>query len=230
MALGRASISIRVTLAVVLAGVAILTLRSMPVASERESEPADLFAPMQAEPELTVAQAVPAPNEAIIVAAEDLAGDAMRMIEYFESRRGGVYTDSRGKHTIGVGFNLDRPGAAEDIARVLPGVTRSALLARRARLTDEQIERLLRHDVERAINTARRQVPNFDELPYNVRLVLVDLCFNVGGLAKWPSFRAAVERRDFTDAARLMHNTRWYRQTGRRAVATTRMMRNAANS
>lgn len=235
MARGWVPISVRVALVIVLASTAVVALRvtgsqAAPVADKPAdvsiTEPSSTTKPEPA----PVAQAAPASNVFIAVAQANLTDDAMRMIEFFESRRSTVYADSRGKRTIGVGFNLDRPGAAADIARVLPGVTRSSLIARRTRLTDEQIDRLLRHDVERAIETARRQIPNFDTLPHNARLVLVDLCFNVGGLAKWTTFRAAVERRDFDSAANLMNTTRWYRQTGRRAVATTRMMRDAAKS
>lgn len=238
MARGWSSIWIRVSLAIILAGCAIAAMRAdggraNPVADRPADapiiEPANTVEPKPA-PVASVAQAAPASNVAIAVAQPNLADEAMRMIEFFENRRHAVYADSRGNRTIGVGFNLDRPGAADDIARVLPGVTRGALIAKRTRLTDAQIDRLLRYDVERAIETARRQVPNFDTLPHDVRLVLVDLCYNVGGLAKWTKFCAAVERRDFTGAANLMAATRWYRQTGRRAVATTRMMRDAAKS
>lgn len=149
---------------------------------------------------------------------DDRVADAMRFIEPFEGRRHGVYEDSTGHATIGVGFNLDRPGAAQDIARLLPGVSYRALRRGEQRLTDQQIDTLLRHDVQRAIEVALRHVPNLNELPYDAQLVLIDMTFNLGSLAAWRDLRAAVAAADFDAAAAAMHDSRWRSQTGQRAM------------
>lgn len=237
------AISMRTTLAVALAAATLATFivadgKAAP-ASKSEPRPAAASTPKAAAPSPVSAPAAtprpiakqvitPAPAPSPVVARRELVDEAMEMIEYFEGRRQTAYTDSQGNRTIGVGFNLNRQGAAADLARVLPGVSRDALASRRARLSDPQIDALLRHDTLRAIDNARRQIGNFDSLPRDVQLVLVDLCYNLGGLAKWRDLRDAVERRDFTAAASEMKDSRWYSQTGKRARATTRMMRDAA--
>ena len=156
---------------------------------------------------------------------DELLGAAMAFIEPFEGRRHRVYVDSRGHATIGVGFNLDRPGAAEDLARLLPGVRYDALRRGEQRLTDAQIDTLLRHDVRRAIEVAHRYVPGLDDLPHIAQLVIVDMTYNMGSLREWTGLRAALAERDFDEAAAEMHDSRWRRQTGRRAKKLIEIMR-----
>jgi GH24 family phage-related lysozyme (muramidase) len=153
----------------------------------------------------------PFANDAELLAA------VIAKIEPFEGRRHRVYTDSRGHLTIGVGFNLDRPGAADDLQRLLPGVNVRALRRGSTRLTDAQIDRLLEHDAARALAEARRCFDNFDSLPRTAQLILVDMTFNLGSLRRWPNLRAAVAAHDFSAAADAMHDSRWRTQTGRRA-------------
>lgn len=142
---------------------------------------------------------------------------AIEFIEPFEDRRHRAYRDSRGHLTIGVGFNLDRAGAAKDLSKLLPGVRYRALRRGHASLTDAQIDVLLRHDAQRAINTARRQVKGFDTLPVQAQLIVIDMTFNTGSLHKWRKFRSALDRRDYSAAADAMHRSLWRRQTGQRA-------------
>jgi len=55
------------------------------------------------------------------------------------------------------------------------------------------------------------------------RLVVVDLCFNLG-LPRWKRFikaNAALNKKDYEEAAIEMEDSRWFRQTGRRAITMT---------
>jgi GH24 family phage-related lysozyme (muramidase) len=92
-------------------------------------------------------------------------------------------------------------------------------------LTDAQIDTLLKHDAQRAIDTARRQVTGFDSLPLDAQLIVIDMTFNTGSLHKWRRFRAALDRQDYTAAADSMHRSLWRRQTGRRAEHLIELMR-----
>lgn len=179
----------------------------------------------------TVIQNVPAlAAEPIEPAAEPALIDrAVSFIEPFEGRRHRAYRDSRGNMTIGVGFNLDRAGAADDIKKLLPGVGYRALRRGEVSLTDAQIDVLLRHDAHRAIDTARRQFTEFDSLPSDVQLIVVDMTFNTGSLHKWRRFRAALSRQDYVAAADSMHRSLWRRQTGRRAEHLIKLMRSVSN-
>ncbi|MEZ6190092.1 MAG: hypothetical protein R3C45_02255 [Phycisphaerales bacterium] len=150
---------------------------------------------------------------------------AVAFIEPFEGRRHRAYRDSRGNITVGVGFNLDRDGASADLKKLLPDVGYRALRRGDISLTDAQIDSLLRHDAQRAIETARRQVTEFDSLPLDAQLIVIDMTYNTGSLSKWRRFRAALDRQDYAAAADSMHRSLWRRQTGRRAEHLIELMR-----
>ncbi len=173
--------------------------------------PADLAAPIPHTPQPT------------------LLDRAVSFIEPFEGRRHRAYRDSLGNMTVGVGFNLDRDGAADDLKKLLPGVGYRALRRGDVSLTDAQIDILLRHDARRAIDTARRQFTKFDSLPLDAQLVVTDMTFNTGSLHKWRRFRAALSRQDYAAAADSMHRSLWRRQTGRRAEHLIELMRSISN-
>ena len=168
-------------------------------------------------------------QEAAEQAAKELLDQAVEFIEPFEGRSYRVYRDSLGYRTIAVGFNLDRTGAAEDIESLLPGVSYRALRRGDVPLTDAQIDTLLRHDTQRAIDTARRQVTGFDTLPRVAQMIIIDMTFNTGSLHKWRKLRAALARQDFASAADEMHDSRWRKQTGQRARRHIQMMHTISN-
>ncbi len=159
-----------------------------------------------------------------------LLDQAAAFIEPFEGRRHRAYRDSRGNMTIGIGFNLDRAGAADDLEELLPGINYYALRRGSITLTDEQIDILLHHDTQRAIDTARRQFKNFDQLPTQAQLILIDMTFNTGSLQKWRNLRSAMAREDYSAAADAMYRSQWRKQTGQRARHLIQLMRELATS
>jgi lysozyme len=117
--------------------------------------------------------------------------------ESWEGRRQSSYLDSRGNLTVGVGHRIDRP----------------------ATWTQEQIDAALRTDIDTARNAARRLFPGLDDMPDEMRLILVDMAFQLGetGLSRFVKFRAAVESKDWKRAADELVNSKWYLQSGRRS-------------
>ena len=112
-----------------------------------------------------------------------------------EGRRLKPYIDTANKLTIGVGRNLADVGISEAEADVL-----------------------LKNDLaraERELSTLAPWALKLDEVRY---AVLVDMCFNLGahGLSKFKRFLAAMERRDWADAATEMRNSKWWFQVGAR--------------
>jgi GH24 family phage-related lysozyme (muramidase) len=167
---------------------------------------------------------IPVMPDALTVQAQPLVDRAMTFIEPFEGRRHRAYPDARGYLTVGVGFNMDRAGAADDLDQLLPSVNYWALRRGTISLTDAQIDVLLRHDTRRAIDTARRQVAGFDSLAPDAQLIVIDMTFNTGSLHKWRDLRSALARQDYASAADAMHRSRWRRQTGQRARSLIGMM------
>lgn len=221
--------------------VALFTLPSLALVPGLRGPSADASLPHRAAPisaaSLTPAVVLPGPvrtGAAVAIQAEQatestLLERAVTFIEPFEGRRHRAYRDSRGNMTVGVGFNLDRDGAAADLKKLLPGVGYRALRRGDIALTDTQIDTLLRHDAQRAIDTARRQVTEFDSLPLDAQLIVIDMTYNTGSLHKWRRFRAALDRQDYAAAADSMHRSLWRRQTGRRAEHLIELMRSMSN-
>ncbi|KAL0208790.1 hypothetical protein P9112_011377 [Eukaryota sp. TZLM1-RC] len=132
-----------------------------------------------------------------------------------------VYKCTAGHPTIGIGFNLDRSDAPKMISSYTPYDYRSLRLGAQCFKTDKEMEYLMQKDLElNFYPCARSAVSNYASLPQPVRVVIVDMVFNLG-CAGFKSFRntiAAFERRDFAAAANGMTNSRWCSQVGRRCT------------
>jgi GH24 family phage-related lysozyme (muramidase) len=120
-----------------------------------------------------------------------------------EGYRNKVYADSLGNLTVGIGHL----------------VTKADNLKLGDVITNAQVDNLFNHDLRHAIEGAAGLVREFYELPPLIQEVLVNMCFNLGarGLSKFKRFLAAINRRDYGDAAEEMRGTKWRRQVGVRA-------------
>ena len=97
----------------------------------------------------------------------------------------------KGKITIAVGRNIQEIGLSED-----------------------EIEYLLQNDIKRCENELREIFPDFDELPENVRLVLIDMDFNLGK-SRFLIFKKmiqAVKEQNWGKMIEEMKNSKWCRE------------------
>ena len=129
--------------------------------------------------------------------------DLKAHLEWAEGRRNFPYEDSVGKLTIGIGRNLDDVG-----------------------LSDDEVDMCLQNDIERVLG-AVQNLSFWDGLDPVRQLVVADMVFNLGftrflGFIKTIS---ALEAGDYQTAADEMKDSRWYRQTGRRAQKLVQVMR-----
>ncbi|EIE26191.1 lysozyme-like protein [Coccomyxa subellipsoidea C-169] len=134
--------------------------------------------------------------------------NAADLIKDHEGFRSDVYEDTTGNLTIGWGHKLP-PGS--DVQTV----------------TDEQAKKYFDDDYRVAAGTAAQFVSNYDSLTTARQAVLIDMAFNLGraGLAGFVNFKRALEAEDYEEAARQMLDSRWARQTGRRATEDAAIMR-----
>lgn len=102
--------------------------------------------------------------------------------------------------TVGIGFTL--------------GVTPDTRMPR------QQAERLLDDKIFEYRDYARRLVGNFNEQPFVVQTVLINMAFNLGyqRLGQFVNTLRAVREKRYQDAARGMRASLWFRQVGSRAV------------
>lgn len=120
-----------------------------------------------------------------------------------EAERLYLYKDSQGIYTIGVGHNIQEKGISKRASRVI-----------------------LQDDIDEVFNDVRN-LDYFAALDPVRQLVVADMVFNLG-LTKFIRFvklNAALAIHDYTLAAHEMIDSKWFRQTGRRARKLVRAMR-----
>lgn len=113
------------------------------------------------------------------------------------------YTCPTGHLTIGYGHNLENG------------------------ISQEAAEFILREDLQAAKNAVQKKYTWWRTLDEARQFVLVDMAFNMGinKLATFKKTLAAVEKGNYTTAAREMLNSRWATQVGRRARELAEIMR-----
>lgn len=106
------------------------------------------------------------------------------------------YLDTVGKLTIGIGRNLHDVG-----------------------ITVDEAHYLLSGDLEQVVTGLLSRYPWFSALDSVRQAVLVNMGFNLGlgGLASFTRTLAAVEHRQYGQAADFMMDSKWARQVGARA-------------
>jgi lysozyme len=134
----------------------------------------------------------------------NLLEKAAQQLRLHEGVRKKPYKDTVGKLTIGVGRNLDDVG-----------------------LSDDEINFLLKNDIEKVL-TKLRELPYWNYLTDNRKLVLIDMAFNLGfaGLMGFKQTLKAVELKNYRLAAELMIISKWAKQVGKRAQTLADMMEN----
>jgi len=152
----------------------------------------------------------------------------MNFIAEHEGRRNVVYTDTTENPTIGIGFNLNRSDARNKLSSVKANYDK--VRAGTERLNNKQIYTLFEEDYDDAVIVAKRFVRNFEVLPENAQMVLIDLAFNLGPskLFEFQKFRKALESRNYIQAAEELKNSRWYKQVKRRGIENVKMIRELA--
>ena len=114
------------------------------------------------------------------------------------------YTCPAGHLTIGVGRNLDDLGISEDEAIYM-----------------------LENDIKRCENELREIFINFDELPENVKMVLIDMDFNLGKtrFLKFKHMINAVKNKDWESMIQEMKNSHWCNQVKSRCEDNINLIR-----
>ncbi len=143
--------------------------------------------------------------------------DVTEFITKHEGRKLSVYTDTLGIPTIGVGFNLTRPDAQQALNAV--GAPSRDDLLRGAQLTPATCDALLRRDIQACTDDLEKLFVGFDKMPEAVRLVLIDLRFNLGPtrLRGFANTLESFRRGDYRDCARRLRMSLWAKQVGKRA-------------
>lgn len=142
--------------------------------------------------------------------------EAEKLNEGYKPR---VYIDTEGHPTVGVGFNLDRSDARQRLSGV--GADYDKIRAGTAILSDDQIQKLFRDDMDAAVSCVRSWLPTTWLLMNDdKRSAIADMAFNLGcaGLKAFKRMEVALKTRDYSWAAIEMRNSKWCRQVKSRCL------------
>lgn len=114
------------------------------------------------------------------------------------------YRDTVGKLTIGVGRNLDDRGISEEEALYL-----------------------LSNDIEDVFAELEQKLACWQSLPNPQKIAVADMCFNLGWprLSKFKKMLGALDRGDFSEAAKEALDSKWARQVGTRSDRVATLLR-----
>lgn len=125
-----------------------------------------------------------------------------------EGTKATVYKDTLGFDTIGVGRLIDsrKPGAG---------------------LRPDEIDYLLRNDIDDRVAALQKALPWFDRLDEARRGVLINMAFQLGtaGLLGFKSTLALVASGKYAEAAEQMLKSKWATQTPARAKRLAEQMK-----
>jgi lysozyme len=135
------------------------------------------------------------------------------MTKDFEGYRDTVYRDTKGKRTIGYGFNIDDKAMA---AMLPPDV-----VAGRRPLAQQEADQIFMARYNQAARDAVNYVgaDTLLKLDPEKQAIIVDMAYNMGSnkLAEFKQLRKALQAGDNMRAAVEMKNSDWYKQVGRRS-------------
>ena len=127
------------------------------------------------------------------------------LLEHDEGCVYAVYLDHLGKPTCGIG-HLIVEGDAEYGWPV------------GAPVSEERVAELFEQDVKYAISDAMWLHPDLDDMPGDAQITIISLAFQLGlpRYQKFEKHHAAIEARDWKEAAAQLRNSKLYRQTPQR--------------
>ena len=125
-----------------------------------------------------------------------------------------VYLDHLGLKTVGIG-HLCRGSDPESTLDVGTPVS------------EERVMELFDKDMSWTFRDCIRLLPEFIDLPDEVRLIVANMMFNLGAkrLSGFSRLLAAIEREDWNSAADEMVDSKWHRQVPERSGRLIARMR-----
>ena len=94
-------------------------------------------------------------------------------------------------------------------------------------VSEERVRKAFNLDVAVTIDECKVLYSDFDDLPEECQHVIANMMFNMGRprLSKFKMMKAAIDNRDFNEAAEQMIDSRWYTQVPNRAKRVVDRMR-----
>ena len=129
-----------------------------------------------------------------------------------------IYLDHLGLPTCGIGHLIHE--ADEEHGKPVGTV-----------VEQDRVQNLFALDMAVTIDECKVLYPDFEDLPEEVQHIIANMCFNMGRprLSKFKMMQAAVNARDWNEAAEQMIDSKWYTQVPNRARRLVDRMRALAD-
>ena len=129
-----------------------------------------------------------------------------------------IYLDHLGLPTCGIGHLITE--ADEEHGKPVGTV-----------VEQDRVQNLFALDMAVTIDECKVLYPDFEDLPEEVQHIIANMCFNMGRprLSKFKMMQAAVNARDWNEAAAQMIDSKWYTQVPNRARRLVDRMRALAD-
>lgn len=154
-------------------------------------------------------------REETVEKKDTFMGKLRKELERDEGVKYKIYKDHLGYPTFGIGHLVkeDDPEHGQPIG---------------TKVSKERVQQAFEEDVSISIKDAETLFNDFWNLPEDVRLITVNMSFNLGRrrLSRFKNFRAAVNEGDWKTAAAEMKDSRWYNQVTNRAERLCKRMLN----
>ena len=144
--------------------------------------------------------------------------DQLRMeLEYDEGCKYEIYLDHLGLPTFGIGHLVteDDPENGQEVGTPVD---------------ETRVVEVFEQDVQITIGECKKLYDDWDDLPEEVQLIIANMMFNMGRprLSQFKRMKAAVDARDWSEAAIQMADSKWYNQVPNRAGRLCERMKNVA--
>ena len=138
-----------------------------------------------------------------------------------EGSRPKGYLDDRGVLTVGLGFNLEREDAREQLilAGVKPSEVSNVMKVGGMALTEPQIDSLFQNSLQIAESDMKSIYRNHETLPQTVKDTLINMSYQLGGggLRKFKKMNVAVSKGDWKGMQAEMKDSEWNKQVPSRS-------------
>ena len=137
-----------------------------------------------------------------------------------------AYNDHIGSPVIGVGFNLEKPGARWKLSNI--GADYELVRYGKACLSDAQVRELFNSEMAAAVRCASSWLLSvWSKMSEERQSAVADMSFSMGctRLKTFKNMKAALERQDYEKAEYEMKASRWCRQVRSRCDRATKCMR-----
>jgi len=137
------------------------------------------------------------------------------------------YTDTVGKRSVGIGFNIDDN---KKFAKKILGDRFDAVYNGKEPINIVDKQTFFDYSLRNALAVSKKYLPDFDDQPDEVKEVVLNMAFNLGNrLHKFKKTKKYLDNKQYENASKEMLDSKWARQVKNRAKELSATIKNLAS-